>query len=113
MHELSITQNLLDIALEQARLNSASRVTKIRVVAGAMHNLVDDSMRFCFEVISRGTFAEGAELIVDTVPAQAQCQACTRRFELQPFAWFCPQCGSREFDIVAGSELLVSEIEME
>ncbi len=113
MHELSITQSLLDIALEQARTHGATRVSKIRVVAGAMHNLVDDSMRFCFEILSRGTAAEGADLTVETVPATARCRGCQERFELQPYDWRCPKCQSREFDLVAGNELLVSEIEME
>ncbi|MBM4355936.1 MAG: hydrogenase maturation nickel metallochaperone HypA, partial [Deltaproteobacteria bacterium] len=72
MHELSITQSLLDITLEQVRLHGASKVSRIHVVAGAMHNLVDDSLRFCFEVVSKGTPAEGAELSVQTVPARAQ-----------------------------------------
>jgi len=113
MHELSITQNLLDIALEQARQHGATRVSRIRVVAGAMHNLVEDSMCFCFEILSKGTMAEGAALAVDIVPATASCRACGRRFELQLFDWRCPGCESREFDLVAGNELLVSEIEME
>jgi hydrogenase nickel incorporation protein HypA/HybF len=42
MHELSITQSILSIALEQAEAAQANRITKINLVIGELSGIVDE-----------------------------------------------------------------------
>ena len=75
MHELSIMESALNLALEQARKNGAVRVHALRLRIGALSGVVPDALQFAFEALTPGTAAEGAELLIDNVPARFWCQS--------------------------------------
>lgn len=113
MHELAITQSMLDIVLKQAKEAKAREVGKINLVVGKMCGFVEESVQFYFDFLSKGTIAEGAALSFTTVPATARCRKCARVFELEEFSWACPGCGQTGLDIIGGKELRVDSIEVE
>ena len=113
MHELAITQSMVDLVLEQARKAGAKRVGKINLVIGEMTGVVGDCVQFYFNFLSRGTIAEGAALSFVMVPPKARCQGCNKLFELKEFDWTCPYCRGNSLQIVAGKGLFVESIEVE
>lgn len=113
MHEMTITQSLLDLVLEEAAKTRASKVVLINVVLGEMSSVADRSIRSNFDLISRGTPAEGAELSFRNVPKQARCLKCAHTFRPDDICWQCPKCQSVEFEIITGNELYVESIEVE
>ena len=62
MHELSITESILDITLRHARQAGAGRVTNLYLVIGQLASIVDDSVQFYWDIVAKGTLAEGAHL---------------------------------------------------
>jgi len=62
MHELTITQTMLDIVLEQAKKASAKKVGAINLVIGELSGFVEESVRFYFDFLAKDTIAEGAAL---------------------------------------------------
>jgi len=113
MHELAITQSMFDIVLREAEQAEASQVRKVNLVIGEMTGVVDQCVRFYFDLLSRGTIAEGADLCVRMVPPRARCRNCAEVFELRPFRWTCPRCQGTELEVIAGRELFVESIEVE
>ncbi len=113
MHELSITQSMLDLVLEQAEKADASRVEKVNLVIGEMTGVVDDCVQFYFSLLGKGTIAEEAVLSCKMVPATARCRNCGKTFQPKEFDWTCPHCGKSGMEIVAGQELFVESIEVE
>ena len=113
MHELSITQSMLDLVLEQAKENNARRIGRINVVIGEMTGVVADSMKFYFDFIKEGTIAEGAVLSFRMVPTQARCRSCGQTFEPEEFSWGCPHCQNNGIEIINGKELFVESMEVE
>ena len=73
MHELAITQNIIDIAVSQAQ---DRKITGINLVIGELSSVVEDSIRFCFDVISKETPAEGATIAIVRVRAVLRCVSC-------------------------------------
>ena len=112
MHELSITKMMLDLVLEEAETNEASRVERICLVVGEMSGIVDDCVRFYFDLLSQNTIAEGAEIRFRSVPATARCRECGKEFKLKGCAWGCPDCGRVNVEIAKGKELYVESIEV-
>ncbi|MGD9116260.1 MAG: hydrogenase maturation nickel metallochaperone HypA [Dehalococcoidia bacterium] len=112
MHELSITQSMLDLVLEQTKNAGAKEVGKINLVIGEMTGVVDRSVRFYFDFLSKGTAAEGAELHFEVVPTTARCHSCWKDFALGEFDWTCPHCRGNNIEIVGGKELFVESIEV-
>ena len=68
MHELSIARQLLDIVAEAATQHDLKRVNRLRVVVGALGNVVPEALEFAFDVAGEGTVAAGAELEIVEVP---------------------------------------------
>ena len=113
MHELTITQNMFDLVLEQANKAGAKKVGKINLVIGEMTGVVGDCVQFYFNFISKGTPAEGATLSFTMIPPKARCRNCDKSFELKEFDWICPYCQGNSMEIIAGKELFVESIEVE
>jgi hydrogenase nickel incorporation protein HypA/HybF len=113
MHELAITQSMLDVVLEQAEKAEAKEVGKINLVIGEMTGIVEECVQFYFGFLSQGTIAEGAALSFTRVATKARCRACGKLFELKEFDWACPYCHGQEIEIMAGKELFVESIEVE
>lgn len=113
MHELSITQSMLSLVLEQAEKARAKKVGKINLVIGQITGVVGECVQFYFDFLSRGTKAEGAALDIRTVPPKARCRVCNKDFEPKEFDWACPNCHANNMEIVAGKELFLESIEVE
>ncbi len=113
MHELTITQNILEIALEHAEKAGATQIGRINLVIGEMTGVAEECVRFYIDILSRGTAAEAAELAVRRVPIMARCRNCAEPFEVRDLRWACPRCQSTGSDIVGGKELFVESIEVD
>src|SRR5215213_5866464 len=113
MHELSVTQSILDIALEHARQANARRIEDIHVVMGELSTNVDDSVQFYWSMIAEGTLAEEAKLHFRRVPAQLQCVFCEHIYHPEEQELECPSCGRAGAKIVAGEEFYVESIDID
>jgi hydrogenase nickel incorporation protein HypA/HybF len=113
MHELSITQGILDVTLDAARKAGAQRIVAIDLVIGELSGMVDDSIQFYFDILSRDTLAEKAVLRFRREPCIVICRECGSRSEAcAPLAPVCPQCGSVKLQVTGGREFRVESIEV-
>jgi hydrogenase nickel incorporation protein HypA/HybF len=111
MHELPATQDILAVALETARSAGAARVTAVDVVIGDLSSMVDDSVQFYFDVLSRGTPAAGAALRVRRVHASATCAECGAvHTVIPPLSPVCESCGSLRISVRGGREFFIESI---
>ena len=113
MHELSLTQNLLDIAEEQARAAGAKVILGITLEVGALSGVVPEALEFAFDVCSRGTMAEGATFTIRRVAGHGRCTACAAAAVSAELTAVCPVCGALAFELDAGFELRVLELEVD
>ena len=109
MHELSISQAVLDTVLKHA---AGRRVTRVDMTVGAMRQVVPDSLAFYFEIVSRDTACDGAALHIAEQPGVVRCTRCDEQWELDLPAFRCMRCGGT-VEIVSGNELEVESIEVE
>jgi hydrogenase nickel incorporation protein HypA/HybF len=110
MHELPITEGILKIATEAA---GGRRITVIHLVVGELSSIVDDSVQFYFDMLSKGTVADGAVLDFRRLPATVRCWECGHSFEVRaPLPSACEGCGSGKLQVTGGRELRVDSIEV-
>ena len=110
MHELSVTQGILDIALKNA---GTRKITQINLVIGQFSSIVDDSVQFYWDVISKDTAAEGARLHFERIPGEMTCQQCGHVFRPKGETFDCPSCASPVVKITKGEEFQVESIDVE
>ncbi len=109
MHELGITRSVVAICAEHAH---GARVKRVTLEIGKLTAILPDSVRFCFDVCTKGTVVEGARLEIIETPGLAICCECGAEVALtQPFGR-C-NCGCNNLRQVAGTELKVKEMETE
>jgi hydrogenase nickel incorporation protein HypA/HybF len=113
VHELAITQNILDIVLSEAKSAQAKKVTRINLVIGELTGFVSDSVQFYFDFLKKGNVAEGALLNFKMVPAELRCRDCSNSFKPEDSAWICPTCKGTNLDVISGRECFVESIEVE
>jgi len=109
MHELTVTENLLQLALHYA--NDAP-ITDLYIVVGQLSSIVDDSVQFYWDIISKGTTAEHSRLHFQRVPAEMQCSECQHQYKLNESHSFCPICGSKYVRLIAGDQFYLDSIEV-
>ena len=112
MHEMSLTESVVEIALEEARKAGASRVTRIVLDVGCLSAVEPDAMQFCFCAIVAGTAAEGAELAIERVAGAGWCLDCSKTVALAERFGACPECGGFKVQMTEGDELKIREMEV-
>ena len=112
MHELGITESIVNIALDKAKEAQASKITKINLVIGELSGFVPDCIQFYFDFLSKDSIAEGASLHFELAPAQFRCRSCSAVFCPQDTIWTCPKCQSQSVEIAGGRELYIESIEV-
>jgi hydrogenase nickel incorporation protein HypA/HybF len=113
MHELAVTESILDIVLKHAGQAQACRITDIYLVLGDLSSIVDDSVMFYWDMLSEGTLAQGAELHFKRVKTEMKCQDCGTQYQPPEGDLSCPECSSRNVTIIAGEEFFIDSIEVE
>ena len=111
---MAVTQGILEVALAAADAHGASRVLAVDLVIGDFAGLVDDSVQFYFDILSRDTAAEGAVLRIRREPARAACLDCGHTFVTRaPLPSACPACGGPRLRVRQERELYVESIEVD
>ena len=114
MHELPITQSILEIALRHAEQADAKRITDLHIVMGELSKVVDESIQFYWDMIAENSIAEGAKLHFRIVPAIFQCMACFETYHPSDTEEFeCPNCKGVGVKIIAGEEFSLEAIDVE
>ena len=113
MHEMSIAKSLIDIIHEEMAKNDARILRTVRLNIGEMAAIVPESLKFCFEIITKDTELEGTKLIMDIIPLMGYCHSCKEEFEIIDYAFLCPKCGDTKIETIGGQDLSIVEIEVE
>lgn len=108
MHELSITQSLIDAVVDRI---GERKVLAVNVRVGPLSGVLPDAMRFCFDVASAGTPLDGAQLMIEEPRGLARCRNCHGEFELADLILLCP-CGSADVEVLSGRELMLMSVEV-
>jgi hydrogenase nickel incorporation protein HypA/HybF len=110
MHEMGLAEGILAVAREAG---NGSKIRRIQLQVGKLHQVVEDSLQFSFQLIANDTEASGAALDLRETPIVMMCKHCNvkSQFDMPPFS--CTQCGMFDLDIVSGDEFLVNEVELE
>ena len=113
MHELALTEAIIKIINSQREREHFSRVEEICLRVGEYSGIIPDCLRDCFPIAAKGTAAEGARLVIETVPASFRCLDCGYEGKIERKCACCPVCGSAAVRLTAGREFYVESLKVE
>ncbi|NMB58982.1 MAG: hydrogenase maturation nickel metallochaperone HypA [Chloroflexi bacterium] len=113
MHELAVTESILSISEKYAKENGALKVTSINLVIGRLSSIVDESVQFYWDIISKDSLCYQAILNFERRSAVLHCNVCDHEYEIDTSLQPCPACGSPNIKVISGEEFFVDSIEIE
>ncbi len=115
MHELQVTERILNIALKHAEPERVKKIVKIYLEIGELAELEDEWIQNYFDYLSKDTLAEDAKLIITRLPIVLQCKECSHSFEIKKKEMVesqCPECGKQKYNLVSGREYSIKNLEV-
>jgi hydrogenase nickel incorporation protein HypA/HybF len=112
MHEVGVMENALGIALKRAADEGAQHIHQLTMRVGPLSGVVAEALEFAFDVLSRGTIAEGATLQVERVPIVCYCPTCRVEFQSGDLFCECPRCHTPSGEVRQGRELELASLEV-
>lgn len=112
MHEFSICRTLVLQVEDAAREHHARAVTSIVVSLGPLAGIQAEELRQAFPLVSAGTMAEDAQLLIQYKPLQWRCQACGREDETDTAMASCADCGSERLQLLGGDRVMLERVEV-
>ena len=113
MHEQSIVESLLLLALKKADEAKASKIIRIYLVVGELSGVLEEAVDFYFSFLARNTIAAEASIFYMHVPVQLRCRNCDNVFLPEKLNLDCPNCKEQQVEIVTGRELYIESMEVE
>jgi hydrogenase nickel incorporation protein HypA/HybF len=117
MHEFSLADSILSVALEEARKHKAKRIKKMEVDVGELSMASLEQLDFALQSLAVDTMAEGMKVKLRVVPAKFSCErGHVSKIKLKgPDLYFalatlrCPKCKGA-LSVVGGKECILKRI---
>ncbi|MCG6932017.1 MAG: hydrogenase maturation nickel metallochaperone HypA [Gallionella sp.] len=113
VHEMSIAESVLQIIEDKALSDGYARVKTVWLEIGQLAGVETESLRFCFDVVTRDSVARDARLEIIETAGQGWCMDCARNVAVTARYEPCPICGSFQIEVTGGDEMRVKELEVE
>lgn len=115
MHEVSLMTNVLELVAQEMEKHKVSRLKSVTLRYGVLSNIVPDSMRFAFEVLTKDSEFSGSALNLVREDLQLKCRYCSHIFTTAQKNYFfvpCPNCHEEgNFEVVKGEGIFLDRIE--
>ena len=109
MHELSLTRNLLDHALKNA---NSKQIVRVNLLIGPFSEERQESIRFYWRDLAKGSFGEGAALHFEQLPVEIKCLNCAGTFCLDEETSICEFCYGERLPLSKGEDVRLESIEV-
>jgi hydrogenase nickel incorporation protein HypA/HybF len=122
MHEFSFAYNIFKVAEATAIKYNAKKITEVYLEIGELTLIVPELLKQSFKMATKGSIAEGAELIIEIVPGEIKCNDCgkTSTVTLNEEAYLtglqlfqCRHCESKNTAILSGKKANVKNIKIQ
>jgi len=113
MHELTVTESILNIALKHANSNNVEWIVSISLRIGELSDLINEWVQRYFDYLSKDTIAEGAKLDIERSPVVFRCDGCEKSFQVdikKIKEVICPGCGGKKNTLISGREYYIKNI---
>lgn len=121
MHEFSMTQQIVENVLQEARKHDAKKVLEVHLVIGKLTFLGIEQVRFSYRVLTKGTIMERSELHIREKDGVVRCPRCGYKgslnyeddpaYHVPTLTLLCPRCGNA-VKIIGGRECTIERVKI-
>jgi hydrogenase nickel incorporation protein HypA/HybF len=121
VHEGSITTQIVENVLQEAKRRAAKKISEVLLIIGELTFLNPEQVRFWYEILTKDTIAEGSKLTIAESKGIVKCPQCGYEgdfkyiddpvFHTMTPTLNCPKCGD-VVEIVGGKDCIIKNIKM-
>lgn len=121
MHELAMATSMVEAIIDTAEKNDAIKITQAVLDVGELTMLNPEQLRFMMNVIREDTIFEDAEIIINMIPIEIECDKCgfkgksktDENMDHLMAVAKCPKCDNTRINIIEGRECSIKTIKIE
>lgn len=106
---MALGERVLAVAAQEG----ADRVRVIHLRVGSLAGVDPEALRAAADIVLADTFAQGARLLIESVPAVCWCACCGEEFRALDGLCLCPVCATPSLELRQGRELILHAIELD
>lgn len=110
MHELGIVVHIVKTVEDFADENKLTRIAALILQIGELSGVVPKYIEDCYAAVVDGTWLQETRLGIEILPGRAVCKGCSGVFNPLQHNYNCPECGTREWEVISGQEFLIKEV---
>ncbi len=110
MHELAVLIEVVKTVEDFAKTNGLTKIDTLVLQIGELSSMIPKYIEACYPAAVDGSLLEETKLKIEIVPANSICKKCHKVFHLIGNLYQCPNCGSKDWELLCGKELMIKEI---
>lgn len=110
MHELGIVFEVVKTVKNFAGNNGLTKIDTVVLQIGELSSIVPHYIEECYPAAVDGTDMHDTKLKIEMIPGNARCNDCFNIYNIIMNNGKCPECGSKNLDILSGREFMIKEI---
>lgn len=113
MHELGVVFHIIKDLEAVAAANNVDKISKVTLQLGEVSTVIPHYLTDCWKWASaKNELVNGAELIIEPIPAVTWCEDCEREYGTVEHGRTCPYCGGGNTYLLRGNEFMIKDIEV-
>lgn len=115
MHELAITNSLINLVLEECRDKKITKPRKIITELGELSPYSKDCVLFYYDLLKKDrSLISRTKLEIESVAGRIHCNCCGKESTIDnKYLIFCPDCDSFDIKLIQGNEFTLKKIDCE
>lgn len=110
MHEIGVLFEVVKTVEKFARKNDVKEIQTLVLQIGELSSMIPKYMEKLYPGAIEGTILDGSRLKIEVIPANSLCNDCKKVFSMVVNNGQCPECKTRNYEILTGKEFYIKEI---
>ena len=113
MHEMALCEGVLQVLETESKTQGFKTVKTVWLEIGELSSVEPEAMLFSFDVVTKGSLADGAKLKIVNAPGTAWCMICAKSITIKQRFDACPDCDSNQIQVTGGDQMKIKELEVD
>lgn len=110
MHEVGVMIEVVKTVENFARKNDLTKIDTLVLQIGELSSIIPRYIEACYPAAVDGTMLQDTKLQIEILPGNGICKKCNKVFNLIENNNICPECGSKDWEILCGKEFMIKEV---
>jgi len=110
LHELGVVIEIIKTVEKFAEKNKLKKIGTLVLQIGELSSMIPRYIEALYPAAVEGTLLQDTLLKIEILPGNAICLKCNKVFNLIKSNKKCPNCESKDWELLCGKEVMIKEI---